>query len=386
MDDMDKQLGSPTPPPDEDDDPLARILGVPRSEVQAAAAEADAEAWAADIAAQRLGAEAGAIEPEVPTAVDSKGRPVGMYVGRLRGPGAASNWRRIANLAAFGLAIVGAILGAITLWYHLSTDPLADIHAYYDAAARLNAGQPLYPPTADPNLNTFYRYPPLLAIVLRPFALLPYGAFVWLWEGAILGAFVWTLRRIGLGLRTYIVLGWLGVPLAWALAIGQAHVFVTLLFVLGTPMTFALAAHLKVFPALIALYWIGRGELGYVVGFLGWLVGLSVVQALLEPEGWRRFWEIATLDQVGNVMNISPYDVSPMLWLVLLGVGIIAALAFARTKFGWWIAVTVATLAPPRLLLYGLSSLLAWLREPEPDTGDNPPEPDAAQALVSSAR
>lgn len=384
---MNEKPGSPAPPPDdEDDDPLARLLGVPRSEVEAMAAETEAEEEALEIEAHRLDVEAGAVEPDAGPAVDRRGEPLGLYVGRLRGPGAASNLRRITNLAAFGLAIVGAILGAITLWYHLSTDPLADIRAYYDAAARLNAGQPLYPLTADPNLNTFYRYPPLLAIVLRPFALLPYGLFVWLWEGAIVGAFLWTLQRIGLGLRTYIVLGWLGVPLAWALSIGQAHIFVTALFVLGTPMGFALAAHLKVFPALIALYWIGRGEVGYVVGFFGWLVGLSAVQAFIEPQGWSRFWEIATLDQVGNVMNISPYDVSPMLWLVLLGFGVVAALAFARTKYGWWIAVTVATLAPPRLLLYGLSSLLAWLREPEPDTGDEPPVPDAAEALVSSSR
>ena len=383
---MDEKPRSDPWPTDDDDDPLGRLLGVPRSEVEAAAAEAEAEVEAEEIEAHRLDVEAGAYEPEVPPAVDNKGRPVGLYVGRLRGPGAPSGWRYAANLLGFGLAIVGAILGAVTLWYHLSTDPMADIRAYYDAAARLNAGEPLYPPNADPNLNTFYRYPPLLAIVLRPLAILPYGPFVLVWEGAIIGAFVWTLRRVGMGLRTYLVLGWLGVPLAWALAIGQAHIFVTLLFVLGTPMAFALAAHLKVFPALIALYWIGRGEVGYVVGFLGWLIGLSVIQAFLEPEGWRRFWEVATLDQVGNVMNISPYDASPMLWLVLLGIGVVAALVFARTRYGWWIAVTVATLAPPRLLLYGLSSLLAWLREPDPDTGEASPEPDAAQAYVSSAR
>lgn len=75
-----------------------------------------------------------------------------------------------------------------------------------------------------------------------------------------------------------------------------------------------------------------------------------------------------------------------MLWLVLLGIGAIAALVFARTKYGWWVAVAVATLAPPRLLLYGLSSLLAALREPEPDAGDARSDPDAAHAYSASAR
>jgi hypothetical protein len=125
---------------------------------------------------------------------------------------------------------------------------------------------------------------------------------------------------------------------------------------------------------------------GYVVGFLGWLVGLALLQAFLAPAAWNGFWDVLARDQVGNVMNISPFDVSPALWLILLGVGVVAALLFARTKYGWWIAVAVATLAPPRLLLYGLSSLLAALREPEPDGGEAPAEPDAAAAYVGSAR
>jgi hypothetical protein len=384
---MDAKGPAPTPPNwDEDDDVLGRLLGVPREQVEATSAE---EALEARLEASDLepDTDGGVGDPDVPPTLDTKGRPFGTYIGRLRGPGATSSWRRVANLVGFALAILGAIAGAVTLWYHFNTDPLADVRAYYDAATRLNHGQPLYPPSADPNLNTFYRYPPLLAIVLRPFAaLLPYGAFALLWEAAIIAAFVWTLRLIGLGPRTYMVLGWLGVPLAWALAIGQAHVLVTLLFVLGTPMAFALAAHLKLFPALIALYWIGRGEVGYIVGFLGWLVGLAVVQAFLAPAAWSGFWDVLARDQVGNVMNISPFDVSPQLWLALLGVGIVAALVSARTRYGWWIAVAVATLAPPRLLLYGLSSLLAALREPEADSGEVSAEQDAAAAYVSSAR
>jgi hypothetical protein len=321
-----------------------------------------------------------------PPAIDSRGQLFGSFIARGRGPGTTPAVRRALNLIGFALAVVGGLAGLWTFWGHLVSDPLVDVRAYYDAATRLNAGQPLYPPGADPNLGGYYRYPPLMAIVLRPFALLPFASFAALWVAAIVGALAWTLRRIGLGRRTWLVLGWLGIPLGWTLAIGQAHVFVTLLLALGTPLSIALAAHLKVFPILAALYWIGRGEVGYVTGFLGWLVGLSIVQAFLEPAGWSGFWEIATFAQVGEVRNISPFEISPLLWLVLLGAGVVVTLALARTRFGWPAAVALATLAPPRLLIYQLSSLLAALREPEPDSPDVPPPPDAAEIYVSSAR
>jgi hypothetical protein len=330
---------------------------------------------------------ADAPEPTAHTpATDSRGQLFGAFIARGHGPGTTPAIRRALNLIGFALAIIGGLAGLWTFWGHLVSNPLVDVRAYYDAATRLNAGLPLYPPDADPNLAGYYRYPPLMAIVLRPFALLPYPIFAALWVAAIVGGLAWTLRRIGLGRRTWFVLGWLGIPLGWTLAIGQAHVFVTMLLTLGTPMSIALAAHLKVFPILAALYWIGRGEVGYVTGFLGWLVGLSVVQAFLEPAGWSGFWGISTLEQVGQVVNFSPFEISPMLWLILLGAGVLATLALARTRFGWPAAVALATLAPPRLLLYQLSSLLAALREPEPDSPDVPPPPDAAEIYVSSAR
>ena len=80
-------------------------------------------------------------------------------------------------------ALIGLAIGANTLVLHLTTDPLADVRAYYDAGARLNAGLPLYEQPAGTNDAEFYRYPPLLAILFRPLALLPYeaAAAVWMW-------------------------------------------------------------------------------------------------------------------------------------------------------------------------------------------------------------
>ena len=61
-------------------------------------------------------------------------------------------------------AVLGFIIGLDTLVLHLRLDPLADVRAYYDAGARLNAGIPLYQQAATTDDPGFYRYPPLLAI------------------------------------------------------------------------------------------------------------------------------------------------------------------------------------------------------------------------------
>ncbi len=314
-------------------------------------------------------------------------RSDGGFFPRGRGPGAPGWLLKLARVALFSAAVLGGLAGVGVLWLHLVGDPLADVRAYYDAARRLNEGAPLYPPGADTNAAEFYRYPPLLAIVLRPFALLPYPTFALLWEIGIVAALVATLRRVGLGSRTWLALGLLGIPLGWAVAVGQAHVLVMFLLAVGTPFSIAVAAHLKVFPLLAALYWVGRGEAAHVAVFLAWLVGLSVGQAFLEPAGWDAFWRVASLEQVGAVRNLSPYAASPSLWLGLLALGVVAALVLARTRFGWPAAVALATLAPPRLLEYMLSSLLAALRPPRPDPAAVAEAvPDAAEAYVRSAR
>jgi len=85
-------------------------------------------------------------------------------------PWATARVRLVLRLAM----VVGVALGVETIVLHVLTDPLADIHAYYDAGARLNAGQPLYDQPAGVDEAAFYRYPPLLAIAFRPLALLPF--------------------------------------------------------------------------------------------------------------------------------------------------------------------------------------------------------------------
>jgi glycosyl transferase family 87 len=305
-------------------------------------------------------------------------------------------WRRafairVVNLLLFAAAVIGAAAGVAVGWMHIVGDPLNDAHAYYDAASRLNAGGPLYPAGIDPTTNRIYLYPPLLAILLRPLALLPYEAFALIWELIVIACFVWLLQHLGVRKRsTWIAVGLLGVPIAWALTVAQAHVPMTLLMALGQPWSIAAAANLKLFPVLIALYWIGRRDWESLAAFLAWGALLILAQVLIEPNGSFAFLRSVGVDQLGEpgvLRNFSPYTISPVMWIAFVFVGCIAILATARTRFGWAVAVTAATLAPPRLLVYMLMGLMAGIREPmkagEPDPDDRS---DAALAYTRSFR
>jgi len=270
---------------------------------------------------------------------------------------------RPVRLALFALAGIGALAGVAMLWLHLTSDPLADVHAYYDAGARLNAGQPLYPPGADPDLAGFYRYPPWLAILFRPLALLPFEAAAGIWETLVLAGFGATLWRLGIRRpATWLAVGLLGVAIAWTLAIGQAQAMVTLLLTLGNPWAVALAGHLKLFPFLVGLFWLGRRDWRNLGWFVAWMVGLGLVQLVLEPANTLAFLGLTNLAQVGSVHNFSPYALSPLLWSALVVGGIAVTLRLGRTRWGWSAAVALSVLATPRLLTYMLMTLLACLR------------------------
>ena len=160
--------------------------------------------------------------------------------------------RRALRLVAIAAAALGVLLGIQAFLLHAFMDPLNDLRVYYDAGARLNAGLPLYDATATDSLG-LYLYPPLLAIAFRPLALLPFELVAVLWQALLVGALLLTIRRAGLGEPVLIVLGWLALPIAWALTIGQVEPVLTLLLAIGSPVAVAIAANGKVFPLLVAV-------------------------------------------------------------------------------------------------------------------------------------
>jgi len=272
--------------------------------------------------------------------------------------------RRI-RLVLFGAGIVGVLLGINTTILHLTSDPLADVHAYYDAGARLNAGLPLYQQAATTNDAEFYRYPPLLAIVFRPLALLPFEAAAAIWETVVVASLVGTVLVLRPDRMRLAVFGMLFLPIMWSVTIGQAQVPVTFLVALGSPWAIALAAHLKIFPALVAIWWLGRRDWRSLGWFAAWSVGLGLVQLVLEPSGTLAFPGVFNLAQVGEVRNLSPYAISPWIWIALVVALGAVAIRSAPGRWGWAAAVAFAVLASPRLLVYQLMTLVAGTRAPD---------------------
>src|SRR5664280_2006885 len=242
-----------------------------------------------------------------------------MHPGRREGV----RHRRSVGALIVAVAALGAILGIRMLTFHLATDPLTDFRVYYDAAARLNAGLPLYPPGAR-------IYPPLFEIVLRPLALLPFDLAAGIWVGITLAAFGLTLWRLGIRRpATWIAVGSLSAAIAWVLAIGQAEVIITLLLTLGSPLAVALAGNIKLFPLLAGIYWLARRDWREFWRFVGWTGGLALLQLVLDPSDTLAFPGTLSVvsTQVAEAGNhdLSPFGYSPILWAALVALGVACA-------------------------------------------------------------
>ncbi len=290
--------------------------------------------------------------------------------------------RRVVRWVLFAAGVVGALLALETTILHLAKDPLNDAQAYYWAGGRLNAGLPLYPPDQSVETPLGYPYPPLLAILWRPLALLPWPVAAGIWEVVVLASFAATVWRLGVRRpQTWLAIGMLGLPIAWCLIIGQAQVVLTMFMVFATPWSVALAANIKLFPALMAMWWVGRRDWRGLRRFVTAMAILVVVQLVLAPQACLDYVTAISLKQVGEVRNISPYAVSPLLWAALAAIGAVLVLALARTRYGWAAAVAFSVLANPRLLVYQLMTFLATVADADHPRGD---EADAVPSEATS--
>ena len=284
----------------------------------------------------------------------------------LRRPG-PMRWLLIA------IGVIWALGGIRMFVFHITYDPLTDIHVYYDAAARLNAGQPLYPPGAR-------IYPPLFSILFRPLALLPFPLAAAIWEGILLAALGLTLRQIGIRRpATWWAVLVLSIGIAWTLAIGQVEAIITLLLAIGSPFTVALAANIKVFPLAVGIYWLMRRDWRSLGRLVAWTAALLLLQAVLDWPDLFAFPGTLGPGQVGSevasVGNLSPFVVSPVLWVIAVAIELGIAVRLGRTRWGWAAAVGLAVLAPPRVFSYNLMTLLACLGGPDRAERDEAPRP-----------
>jgi hypothetical protein len=260
-------------------------------------------------------------------------------------------------------AVVGLLLGLETVVVHLSSDPLIDIRRYWLAGARLNDGLPLYGLTSADTTAT-YLYPPLLAILFRPLALLPFEVAAAIWEAVVLAAFALTVVRIRPGRNGWILLGIVALPIGWTLSIGQVESVLTWLLAVGSPWSVALAGHVKLLPWLAAAYWVGRRDVRSLARFAAWVAGLGLVQLVLAPGATLDYLRLSWLHATLDVNQVSLWVVHPALWAAGALVALVVALRLARGRWGWAAAVALTVAANPRLLVYQLMALVAGLAGP----------------------
>jgi hypothetical protein len=255
---------------------------------------------------------------------------------------------RAARLVTIAL-VVG--LGVSQLILSVGDWHLSDMDAYWEAALRIRDGEPLYPPLADSEASSVYRYAPWFAWAWVPLTTLPRVAANVLWSGVLLlasAAALWPLIR----LRAWLPVAFFLPILVGISAIGNVQPLIVAALVLGVerrtgPLWIAAAASLKAVPILFAATYVGRRQ---------WVraVATVVLTALLVAP--MLAYDLS--DYPAGAGDAAALAAWPIVWAVLVGGAVVISLRLARGELGWLASATAATLAVPRLFVYDLTLLM----------------------------
>lgn len=275
-------------------------------------------------------------------------------VGRLRMPPPGL-------LVLAGIGVVFLVPIASMRWLGLQ-----DEHAYWAAAGRLWAGQPLYQPTADPVTPFAYWYPPPLAQVLAPFTpIVPDLAFSLVWTGLLLACLVYLADR-----RPLLALAMVAfLPVAVELWFRNVHLLIAALAVVALrrwPLAWIPAAAIKVTPAIGVLYLVAsrRYREAAVVALVGTVV--LVVSVMASPAAWAQFMDVV-IERGGS----SGASLIPVPFPIRLLMAVVLALFGGRLggRRGETLLIVGLVIGNPTLFATSLSLLVAlvpvWHR-PEP--------------------
>jgi len=232
----------------------------------------------------------------------------------------------------------------------------SDEHAYWLAARRIIDGLPLYDPSVTVVTPYAYLYPPPLAQLLVPVALvMPAWLFSLSWTAAMGGALWWLAGRDLF--RALACIAFL--PVAVEFWFRNVHLFLAVLLILGLRHWagwFSVGAAIKVSPGLGIAYFALRGRwrdaaVAASVGFVMLLVSVG-----LAPDQWRGWVEfLAAQDPWAQSSFVGvPLPVR----LVVAGLLTVVAARMAGWR-GDVLLVVAATVALPSLWFTGLSMLIA---------------------------
>jgi hypothetical protein len=256
-----------------------------------------------------------------------------------------------------GLVVLAAVGGALLLVVATSRwGAPQDEHAYWLAARRLLAGEPLYDPAATAVTPYAFWYPPIVAQVLAPIAaILPAEAFSWAWTGLLL-ACLWYLASgrllVALALVAF-------VPVAVELWFRNVHLVLAALVAAGmtrSPVAFTLGGAIKGAPALGLVYVALRGGWRRALAAASLGVALLAVSVALSPAAWSEYLAILGSRGPGDVASFVPL---PYWVRGVAGLGLVVLGATRPRPVGDALLVAGIVVASPTLWTNALSMLVA---------------------------
>jgi alpha-1,2-mannosyltransferase len=297
---------------------------------------------------------------------------------------------RLLGVAVFGLSSANLLREFLVYW----PDEIwqVDLEVYREGASSLIEGRQVYDwLTTGPQWLPF-TYPPFSAVLLIPLAMIPFRAAAWCWELFQL-YLLWvcvgiTFRRFldRFGERALLIQGAVAgllvhtLPISDGLRFGQVNSVIVTLCLLdvsrrqavrwprGTLV--AVAAAIKLTPAVFWLHWAARRRWRVLATSIGTAAGLTVLTGLLAPSASAAFWGEALLDpnRLGpndgtsnqsmrgvllRLLGGSPTAVSAV-WLVLTA---------AVLAFGLWLAGKFEQAGQP-VAVVAVIGLVAFLVSP----------------------
>lgn len=260
------------------------------------------------------------------------------------------------TLPPLGLVVLASIGGvlllvvAVTRWATPS-----DEHAYWLAARRLADGLPLYDPGATSVTPYAYWYPPVLAQVLVPVALvLPELWFTAAWTLLMLGCLLWLAGRnvlVALALVAF-------PPVAVEFSFRNIHLVLAVLLVLAVRRSWLIpvGAAAKLAPGLALAWLAGRGRWRDAGVAVAAGVAILVASVVISPSAWADWVSIALARGPGDVASFLPI---PFVARALAGLALALVAGRVRSPWGEVLLVVAVTLALPTLWFTALSLLIA---------------------------
>jgi hypothetical protein len=241
---------------------------------------------------------------------------------------------------------VGIGLSVACLVWAASLPQVLGLDAYWQAALRVRAGEPLYLDFGDPNATLAYRYAPWFAWLWVPLTFLPQPIVYTAWRVLLFGAVAWVVTRP----QNPWVLALAGPFLAFYAWGGNVHPLVIAGLLYGVerrsgPLWIALAASLKAVPILFTLVYIGRRQ------WLRALATLAVTAVLIAPMALN---DLSSFQGDPGPSIGLYYQVGTPAWAAVA----VAAAVLVLIRPTWLMAGIAVVAALPRLLLYDFAFLL----------------------------